>query len=176
MNKCNFGCATIQPDGWINVDKEDFGQTINADVLEGLPFPDDHFDYIVANHTIQAISYHDLLPALTELRRVLKAGGKLRVIVPDAVGAFEALEADNRDWFPVNRDDEPTTAGAFTAYITWFGTNPTLFSWDFAFTLCRRAGFKLFSRVDYKVTSGKDTGIIELDDRKDESIFFEVTK
>jgi len=59
------------------------------DVAEPLPYGDDHFDYIYARLVLHYLPKVELDAALAELRRVLKPGGKLFVVVrsvncPDA--------------------------------------------------------------------------------------------
>jgi hypothetical protein len=46
MRRLNFGCGSIQPAGWENVDREDFGQPhLGSTSL----FDDNTFDIIVAH-------------------------------------------------------------------------------------------------------------------------------
>src|SRR3954463_14170116 len=52
----------------------------------------------------------------------------MRVTGPHLVGAFDAFGRGHRAWFPVGVDDEATTAGAFCAWATWFGTNHSVFT------------------------------------------------
>lgn len=59
------------------------------DIVELLPYEDDHFDYIYARLVLHYLPKVKLNAALVELRRVLKSGGKLFVVVrsvncPDA--------------------------------------------------------------------------------------------
>lgn len=44
------------------------------------PFPDDHFDMVIANHIFEHI--HDLVPVIEELYRVMKKGGYLIIRTP----------------------------------------------------------------------------------------------
>jgi len=65
------------------------------DIAEPLPYPGDYFDYIYARLVLHYLPEDKLVSALAELRRVLKPGGKLFVVVrstkcPDATrkGAY----------------------------------------------------------------------------------------
>ncbi|MFI0452530.1 class I SAM-dependent methyltransferase [Actinomadura sp. 6N118] len=54
-------------------------ETVQGDALD-LPFPDGHFDKIIASEVLEHIP--DDMKAMTELLRVLKPGGRLAVTVP----------------------------------------------------------------------------------------------
>lgn len=54
-------------------------ETVQGDALD-LPFPDGHFDAIIASEVLEHIP--DDMTAMRELMRVLKPGGKLAVTVP----------------------------------------------------------------------------------------------
>ncbi|MER9937423.1 methyltransferase domain-containing protein [Mesorhizobium sp. M0088] len=73
--KLNFGCGTNKLDGWQNFDAE-------VDIEKRLPFPDDHADFIYAEHVVEHVDYHAALRFFTEARRVLKPGGVIRICVP----------------------------------------------------------------------------------------------
>lgn len=68
-NRLDWGCAFDQHEGWLGSDVVDYGQSHGGDILEGLPWPDYHFDMIVANHSLTAIRFDDLPRALADLRR-----------------------------------------------------------------------------------------------------------
>ncbi|MQY03355.1 Ubiquinone biosynthesis O-methyltransferase [Actinomadura sp. RB68] len=54
-------------------------ETVQGNALD-LPFPDDHFDKIIASEVLEHIP--DDMSAMAELLRVLKPGGQLAVTVP----------------------------------------------------------------------------------------------
>ena len=64
-------------------------ETKLEDVSEPLPYPEDHFDFIYARLVLHYLSEAKLRSTLKELRRVLKDGSKLYIVVrsdacPDA--------------------------------------------------------------------------------------------
>jgi predicted SAM-dependent methyltransferase len=73
--KLNFGCGTNKLDGWQNFDAE-------VDIEKRLPFPDDHADFIYAEHVVEHVDYQAALRFLRRGRRVLKPGGVIRICVP----------------------------------------------------------------------------------------------
>jgi len=50
---------------------------------KGIPFPDGVFDVVYHSHLLEHIDRDSALPFLKECHRVLKAGGIIRVVVPD---------------------------------------------------------------------------------------------
>lgn len=164
----NFGCGSIQPPGWINVDRQDFGQDLIIDLLDHGSYPafrDGHFDGIVASHSLQEDGYEELPAVLAELRRILRPGGTLRVLWPDVAAAVRAWIGGRRDWFPIN-DNEPSIDDAFCCYLNWFGTAKTLCTAPRLVTLLERAGFVDVTRVDFG--HSRLAGLAALDDRQPE--------
>ena len=97
MRRLNWGSSFHIAEDWTNSDRNPHGQEHVGDLLDGLPFPDDYFDYGVSHHAIQMFDYAELPRAISELRRVIKPGGCLRVSVPDPWRAFEAWQTGDAD-------------------------------------------------------------------------------
>lgn len=69
------------------------------DVADPLPYADDHFDYIYARLVLHYLPKDKLASTLTELRRIVKPGGKLFVVVrstkcPDAMRKDATLDPE----------------------------------------------------------------------------------
>lgn len=161
----NFGCGSVQPVGWINADRGDFGQPSRWDALAGIPFEDDWFDGVLCSHSLQENDYHDLPLVLAELRRVLKPGGVMRVLWPDVAAAVRAWQRRDRDWFPVN-NTEPGIDDALCVYLNWFGTARTLCTRPRLVTLLERAGFVYVAQEPFGVSRLDE--LADLDDREPE--------
>jgi predicted SAM-dependent methyltransferase len=170
----NFGCGSVCPEGWVNVDKEAHpGVTLKVDIRDGLHYTTGSFDGIVANHSLSDLDHHELVPALRELRRVLKPGGVLRILVPDLLKAFEAYRGDDPAWFPLG-DDLPSIDERLCTFIPWFGTVRSVWTPGYAFALLTMAGFP-FSQVCPPHVSklAPGTKIVELDDRDRQALIVE---
>lgn len=176
--RVNFGCGSVQPDGWTHVDRVDYGQDTVADVLDGLPFPDDSAQYVVANHSLSDLDHHELGPALRELRRVLVPGGVLRILVPDLLAAVAAHQRGDAAWFPLGAD-LPTVDERLCCFVGWFGTARSQWTYRYAATLLLAAGFQAVAgaRPHRPSPLSKDGSLIHtLDDRAVQALIVEARK
>jgi ubiquinone/menaquinone biosynthesis C-methylase UbiE len=80
MRKVELGSGIERREGYIGIDKEDYGQEYVRDVEKGLPFDDNSVDAYFAQHLFEHI--HDFLFLMEEIYRTLKPGGILEVVVP----------------------------------------------------------------------------------------------
>jgi predicted SAM-dependent methyltransferase len=172
--RLNWGCGPKPRDGWVNSDRLDGpGVDVVGDIRDGLPIDGHAFDYVVAMHVLQDLPYLDVVPALRELRRVLRPGGVLRLGLPDLDRALAALARDDRDYFYIPDEEITTTSGKLIVQITWYGSVRTPFTWEFARELLVKAGFTRVDRCAYRRTMTPYAGIVELDNRERESLFVE---
>ena len=175
--RLHWGCGPITPYGWVNSDiAAGPGVEVVADIRDGLPFPADEFDYIVSIHVLPEIPYRDLDQTLTELRRVLKPGGVLRLGLPDADRAIRAYQTNDPDYFLIGDEVVRSLAGKMIVQLTWFGQSRCLFTFDFTAELLERNGFRAIRRCEYQRTMTSFPAITELDDRQLESFFVEASK
>ena len=83
--KLNLGCGSNLLLGFINVDNFVTHKAPNfrkADV-RSLPFSSNYADYVLMDNVLEHIPMADILIVLTEIRRVLKVGGRCVIMVPD---------------------------------------------------------------------------------------------
>lgn len=85
IRKLNLGCGNLRKDGWVNLDIRDLpGVDIVRDVLRGLPFENESFDFIYSNNFLEHIPQEDTIWLMNEMWRVMKFGGTMQHIVPRA--------------------------------------------------------------------------------------------
>lgn len=179
VRRLNWGCGPIQPAEWHNSDRENWGQVNGlggghrGDLLAGLPWPDEHFDYIVTNHALQMVTYHELPNALHELRRVLKPRGWLRILVPDLETAIDEYHHGVAGHGLVADDVEPTDGGKLCAYVTWYSEARSVFVNEYLQSLLHRAGFSDTIRMPFGATMCDDPECASLDSRPVESLIVE---
>lgn len=91
MTRLNIGCGRDYRQGWINTD---ISHEVKADHYfdirrEKFPFKDELFEEICISGVLEQIGPNEeLIHAMNECHRVLKPGGKMTVIVPNAKHAI----------------------------------------------------------------------------------------
>ena len=82
--KLHVGCGRYRLEGWLNADL-DFQQNVDIllDARRRLPFEDDTFLFIFAEHLIEHLSFAEGRGFCREVYRVLRPGGVVRFSTPD---------------------------------------------------------------------------------------------
>ena len=175
--RLNWGCGAAGEPGWLNADvKHGPGIDISCDIRDGLPLDDDSVDYVVSIHALPEVPYPDLVPALRELRRVLKPGGVLRLGLPDLLKGVDAYRRNDRNYFLVPDEDAESIGAKLVVQLIWYGYSRTLFTYDFIEEVLAKSGFGNVRRCGYRQTMSRYPEIVELDNREQESLFVESTK
>jgi predicted SAM-dependent methyltransferase len=177
VKRLNWGCGSWTEPGWINSDtKQGPGVDLACDIRGGLPLRDDSLDYAVSIHALPELEYDALVPALQELRRVLKPHGVLRLGLPDLDRGIDAYLREDRDYFVIPDDDACSTGAKFVTQMLWYGYSRSLFTHDFAAELLAKAGYVSVERCTFRQTRSRFPEIVELDNRPQESLFVEASK
>lgn len=178
--RLNIGCGSVVVHGWTNVDQSTEWETLGAwhgNPLDGLQWDDNTFDGAVAHHVLQMVAWPDLVPWLSDVRRVLKHGAWLRITVPDLLGAVAARASHNVEWFPIAHEHEQSIDGKLCMYLSQAGATRSLFTRQWLMELIDRAGFEY--RISPHPQLGTMSGVpwlTALDSRLDESIVVEARK
>jgi ubiquinone/menaquinone biosynthesis C-methylase UbiE len=109
------------------------GLRVHLGTLHEVGFADDLFDVVRMSHSLEHL--YDPLSTLREVRRIVKADGKVHVAMPNASSLNARLFG--RYWYPI---EAPRHLFVFTAQ-------------NFA-QLCERAGFRVVAQ--YQEADGKD--------------------
>jgi predicted SAM-dependent methyltransferase len=86
MKYLNIGCGSYysMESTWTNLDFVSLDKHVIAhNLLKGIPFNDNSFDFVYHSHVLEHFSKQDGERLIQECFRVLKPGGILRVAVPD---------------------------------------------------------------------------------------------
>jgi predicted SAM-dependent methyltransferase len=89
--KLQIGAGPLALPGWLNSDL--ISGDVYLDLERRLPLPDGAFTYVFGEHVIEHIAEPRVDLLLSELRRVLRPGGVLRLTTPD-LGRVIALYED----------------------------------------------------------------------------------
>lgn len=80
----NIGCGGVFHRDWVNVDVAPAdGSVRRVSASKPLPFADGSFDAVYASHVLEHIAPENSRDFVVECMRVLRAGGVLRLVVPD---------------------------------------------------------------------------------------------
>ena len=95
VRRLNWGCGEHPEPGLAELRHQGRrpASTSSPTCARGCRSRPDSIDYITSIHALPELPYPDLVPALTELRRVLKPGGVLRLALPDLERAHRRLPA-----------------------------------------------------------------------------------
>lgn len=193
--KINIGCGLSGIAGWYNLDNS---PTITlsriplvrrllktpawprdvrrCDVRKGLPFGDGRVRYIYSSHTFEHFTYDASLAIARDCRRALEPGGILRVVVPD-------LELIAREYLV---DEKPLAAQTFVSRLSLNhslqdfvhpGSNHSqMFDSRALVHMLRRAGFENVEVSSYCKSAIPEINLIELEVRRNESLYVEARK
>lgn len=121
LNYLNLGCGSKFHKDWVNVDmKSSSTDVIAANLLNGIPFPDESFDVVYHSQVLEHIPKEKAYNFIKECYRVLKPEGIIRVVVPDLENIVDEykkflneslensndLSAANYDWIMLEMYDQ----------------------------------------------------------------------
>lgn len=171
--RLNCGCGPEPAAGWVNVDVREAPGVVCADVARGLPLDGASMEYAVAMHLLQDLPWSDIAPAMSELRRVLRPGGVLRLGLPDLDRAVEAWRRQDAAYFHVPDEHARSPGAKLITQIIWYGSVRTPFNFEFAQEWLEAAGFHDVQRCAYRETASAHADIVSLDNRPRETLFIE---
>jgi len=132
----HLGCGDIASPEFINVDIRPAPHVHYVrDVCDLSVFPDKHADLVYASHILEHIPYAKLQAVLWEWKRVLKAGGILRLSVPDFDRILHIYESSARD---INSILGPLMGGQDNKYNMHY----SVFNHKYLSDRLREVGFK----------------------------------
>jgi predicted SAM-dependent methyltransferase len=84
MELLNVACGNRFHKDWTNIDfQTSFREVDTVNILEGLPYNDTIFDAVYSGHFLEHLTKTQVDFVLSEIHRVLKHQGIVRVVVPD---------------------------------------------------------------------------------------------
>ncbi len=185
----NLGAGKEGHAGWVNVDLYPYaGINCVFDCRKELPFPDGSVRAIFCEHFFEHIDYTEEVPFfLSECRRVLKDGGVIRIIVPDAGAYLHAYCVEG--WDALRRLRPMTSDRTDLIFEHTYHTKMELinlvfrqgyehkFAYDYETIefLLYRYGFSCVQRMEFGRSRLPELAI-DLVDRATESLYVEAIK
>ena len=128
----NLGCGTQPIPNWFNVDLNSERADLKWDLRRPLPFSNNSVMRINCAHVLEHLDPDAELPSvLKEMVRILKPGGRIRVVVPDALAWMRAYCEADEDFFKcVGQQMGIDWCGAdrIRRLLTYLGLRPDFFS------------------------------------------------
>lgn len=139
--RLHLGCADNYLPGWINVDLARPGRQLDLrwDLRRPVPFPAGSIEVIFAEHLLEHLTVCQGLGVVRECRRLLSAGGVLRIGVPD-LSRYVKSYGGNDPLLTEVRPGRPTPALAFSEVFYRYG-HRSMYDFETLQALCLEAGF-----------------------------------
>jgi predicted SAM-dependent methyltransferase len=153
----NVGSGGRGLPSWVNTDAigHPADQTLTCDVRRGLPLSDGSVARIMAEHIVEHLNFkHELPGVLAEFHRVLRAGGWIRIVVPDGRRFALAYAAGDRTgWASLGLDplpaDIPTPMAMLNHVFHQGGEHHFAYDFETLAWALKGAGFANVSRSSF---------------------------
>jgi len=181
----NVGCGRNANADFINIDYLWHPQIdICWDITRKLPFGDQSIEGVFTEHCLEHFPLQVVFEILKDIRRVLKPGSTLRVVVPDAEMYLRTyiaqLSGDRRTNFPYQEHEtfNGINAPILSVNRIFYQDRESMvghrfmYDFDFLSKLLESAGFRSALRYDFR--EGRDTKLlIDSANRRTESLYVE---
>lgn len=139
-----FGCGDTSYKGWIGVDcffSDKVGFVL--DLRRKLPFDSDSVDLCYSEHFIEHLWQKELANHLSEVFRILKPGGRYRVVVPAALRFVERYVANDGSFFALAFPWASRPMDAVRDIVYFAGDHRNLFDFNELAYLAKQSGFSI---------------------------------
>ncbi len=140
--KLNLGCGTLPLAGWINIDLVGLPVDVFWDIRYPLPFNANTVDAIFHEHVMEHIDRYQGFLLLKECYRLLKPGGVLRIVMPDASKYIRSYLDEEHQFINSWRPGRLTPMMALQEEFYNFG-HRAIYDYATLELFCRTAGFSV---------------------------------
>jgi predicted SAM-dependent methyltransferase len=176
--RLNFGCGETRYEGWCGVDQF-FAPHIDLtiDLRRPLPFPNDSVDWCYSEHFLEHLYPDEGQRHLNEVHRVLKRGGRYRVVVPDVLKFARHYLAGNSDFFRRAFPWAQRPMQALYCVANWEGQHRNILDYEELKYMGQIAGFGAINESHANESEVQDLRIDKVDlQRIEESLYVEFIK
>lgn len=139
--RINLGCGTLPLEGWVNVDLAGLPVDLVWDIRQPLPFQSGSVDAIFHEHVMEHIDPIHGYRLIQECYRLLKPGGVLRIVMPDASKYIHSYVDPDHAFIKQWRPKKITPMLALHSEFYHFG-HRALYDYQTLELFCCTAGFQ----------------------------------
>jgi predicted SAM-dependent methyltransferase len=178
--KINIGNGPFKHEGWINVDCSISlaKDVVSCDLRRTWPLRSDSAKYIFSEHVFEHFAYPDEIGhVLSECYRVLKPGGVLRVIVPNAERYLWAYANNDESFIKEVGGDSASRLSVVNVMMRENGFHKYAYDYDELESVMRNAGFRNISRSSLNGSSNSELNLDLVDEQRElVSLYMEALK
>ena len=173
-----FGCGETGYANWIGVDCV-FRRnvTLVLDLRRPLPIPDSSVDSCYSEHFLEHLYPEEGLRHLGEVYRILKPGGRYRVVVPDAIRFVERYLLRDEEFFRLAFPSVDRPMQAIYQAVNWGGAHRNVLDINEIRAMASTVGF---GDVVQSGANESDDPVLRIDrtdpQRVAESLYVELSK
>lgn len=173
-----FGCGDTSYKGWVGVDCF-FADNVDVvlDLRRKLPFKTGSVDLCYSEHFLEHLWQKEVMNHLSEVFRILKPGGRYRLVVPAAFRFIEKYKANDADFFALAFPWAQRPMDAVRDIVYFAGDHRNLFDFDELEYLGKKVGFEI---VMQSTANGSEIEVMRIDksnpQRVAESLYVEMIK
>ncbi len=144
----HLGSGPFRKDDWVNIDLAGHPVDLRWNLEHPLPFAADSVDGIFHEHLLEHLPIAAGFDFLCANRRLLRPGGVLRVVVPDAGAYLRSYSADGEGVITQLRPDRPSDLLAVNELFYGY-THVAMYDEATLGLLLRAAGFETIERCGF---------------------------
>jgi predicted SAM-dependent methyltransferase len=139
-----FGCGETQYSGWVCIDGVKGGNVdLCLDLRRVLPFCDATVDLCYSEHFLEHLAPQEAAQHLGEVYRVLKPGGRYRVVVPAADRFMRKYVEGDDEFFRLAFPWAKSNLDAVYHILNWNGAHRSIFDFECLRQMGLAAGFRV---------------------------------
>jgi predicted SAM-dependent methyltransferase len=170
----HLGSGTRYKDGWVNVDLAGDPVDLAWNLARPLPMPAACASGVFSEHVLEHLPFEAGLGLLREAHRVLRPGGIVRIVVPDAGKLLRSYVDGGRGFIEETRGGRPTPMTAVNELFYWY-RHCWLYDTQTLVLALEAAGFAETTEREFGA-SDLPGGSPDTPDRRAESLYVEAVK